>query len=80
LIIALAVTSVMAFVCTYPLLIALIHVDFPSKVNHYASWPLPSMTPGLLVKVYLVNSTSIKPWVLSSMFTLTPNDILPMLP
>jgi len=60
LIIALAVTSVMAFVCTYPLLIALIHVDFPSKVNHYASQPLPSMTPGLLVKVYLVNSTSIK--------------------
>jgi len=56
------------------------HVDFPSKVNHYASRPLPIMTPGLLVKVYLVDSTSIKPWVLSSMFTQTPNDILPMLP
>jgi len=65
LVIALAVASIVVLVVdgvgASPSLIASIRIGGFGEVDYYASQPMPNVPPGLLVRVYLINGSSMKP-------------------
>ena len=64
-VLALAVASMVVLVVdgvgASPSLTASIHIGGFGEVDYYASQPIPNVPPGLLVRVFLINGSSVKP-------------------
>ncbi|MFP3310268.1 MAG: hypothetical protein RXO26_00405 [Caldivirga sp.] len=64
-VLALAIASIVVLVVdgvgASPSLIASIHIGGFGEVDYYASQPMPNVPPGLLVRVFLINGSSVKP-------------------